>query len=689
MIIYACGVSLFISDTALGQTISRIEAGPTLQTYVIDCLNEENCAEALANMELGNVKSIELRNFSGKRLPLNLKNAPFLQSIGFIECPGLKYGKIIKQLATLDSLNEIVLDGNSLGQLPRAVAKLNQIRRLVITNDETLDLEVELGKITGLDSLKELGLSVNSISDLPDNIGDLSKLEVLDLRDNNLADLPEGMANLKNLDSLYLEENILLNPVSALSRMKGLQIKYVSLGTDLSDADLKRLEELFPDTRLEKKEMYKMQDTLSMEEAIERGAVSDPIVKYGKLHLTDDKQRAYSLAYLHYPVIFSSLRFRYTFDSLLFEERYRDTTYSNIWKIQPNINYCRIYLKKYNARIKNEIWLTVSRYFGIHIRKIRPNQKKEIWFTLNNRYEQLNNPELGAFRGMVWVYTGGLSKKEFRKTYMKLNLLNRRYYVDLRLYYDGGGNNYSVELKDKSRFSTVQAFPRLTNRELPLEKSQESYERIFERYTKTLERREKRFHRKLFRNKRKYEYNLAKSRRKAWRSFQNMYMSDEEKSMSQADWLLYYDKIIANERRALYNADASSKHILRSLELEGYNGSGVIGLQRFEGSLTLQSSFWDADSNYIAVKSIDIVNHKEKFFTSYKGSLGVNPTSIYLRDHLNVSIIIEARNGDIGYILAKDMKALELDGKTQFTFPVTVIPKKMATVGTLLNQLIP
>jgi len=58
--------------------------------------------------------------------------------------------------------------------------------------------------IQNLTKLNHLNLSKNALYSLPDAISSLTKLEYLDLRDNPIAKLPESISALKRLKKLML-----------------------------------------------------------------------------------------------------------------------------------------------------------------------------------------------------------------------------------------------------------------------------------------------------------------------------------------------------------------------------------------------------------------------------------------------------------------------------------------------------
>ncbi|NEN91108.1 MAG: hypothetical protein F6K48_20255, partial [Okeania sp. SIO3H1] len=65
-------------------------------------------------------------------------------------------------------------------------------------------------QIAKYNKLKELDLSGNTLTTLPESITKLTNLTTLDLSDNKLIELPESISQLTNLTTLDLSDNKLI-----------------------------------------------------------------------------------------------------------------------------------------------------------------------------------------------------------------------------------------------------------------------------------------------------------------------------------------------------------------------------------------------------------------------------------------------------------------------------------------------
>ena len=83
--------------------------------------------------------------------------------------------------------------------------------------------------VTGLGCLQELRLANNRITDLTEDVANLSQLEILGLDNNQVAALPDALAELMNLKVLLLRGNQLTSlPDHGLPGMISLQLLHVS-----------------------------------------------------------------------------------------------------------------------------------------------------------------------------------------------------------------------------------------------------------------------------------------------------------------------------------------------------------------------------------------------------------------------------------------------------------------------------
>lgn len=101
---------------------------------------------------------------------------------------------------------------------------------------------------TAFPNLKFLDLSKNSLTELPDKIEKLEKLETLNLSKNRLTTLPESIGNLRSLKLLNVNQNKITHLPPAIGKLENLE--YLDLwGNELTDlpkemADLNNLKEI-------------------------------------------------------------------------------------------------------------------------------------------------------------------------------------------------------------------------------------------------------------------------------------------------------------------------------------------------------------------------------------------------------------------------------------------------------------
>ena len=122
--------------------------------------------------------------------------------------------KKIKQAAR-DEVKELDLSGIELTELPAEIGQLTKLTKLYLRNNSLSNLPAEIGQLT---NLTYLYLSNNSLSSLPAEIGQLTKLTKLYLSDNSLSSLPAEIGQLTNLTHLNLSDNSLPIPPEILEK---------------------------------------------------------------------------------------------------------------------------------------------------------------------------------------------------------------------------------------------------------------------------------------------------------------------------------------------------------------------------------------------------------------------------------------------------------------------------------------
>ncbi len=122
----------------------------------------------------------------------------------------------IEQVAR-DGVEELDLSGMGLSELPPEIGKLSKLKKLI------------------LGSWKKIasGWISNSLSSLPPKIGQLTNLIYLDLYNNTLNSLPPEIGQLTNLTVLYLNSNALNSLPSEIGQLTNLTVLHLG-GNSLS-----------------------------------------------------------------------------------------------------------------------------------------------------------------------------------------------------------------------------------------------------------------------------------------------------------------------------------------------------------------------------------------------------------------------------------------------------------------------
>jgi len=114
---------------------------------------------------------------------------------------------------------ELSLRNSGLEYLPPELFELTHLHALDISGNQI----TELSNIIKLKSLKSLRASINNISLLPEEIGQLTSLQNLELNANKLTCLPRSIGNLFNLEQLSIGKNPLTSIPDELSQLSSLR----------------------------------------------------------------------------------------------------------------------------------------------------------------------------------------------------------------------------------------------------------------------------------------------------------------------------------------------------------------------------------------------------------------------------------------------------------------------------------
>jgi len=116
----------------------------------------------------------------------------------------LSEASVLIEEARQNRATELDLSLLGLTELPEDVGQLSQLQSLYLDSNQLSELPASIGQLS---QLQRLDLSNNQLSELPASIGQLSQLLVLFLDSNQLSELPESMKTLGSLRQLYLHGN--------------------------------------------------------------------------------------------------------------------------------------------------------------------------------------------------------------------------------------------------------------------------------------------------------------------------------------------------------------------------------------------------------------------------------------------------------------------------------------------------
>jgi Leucine-rich repeat (LRR) protein len=110
--------------------------------------------------------------------------------------------------------------GKSLSEVPECIGNLDKLEKLDISYNQLTALPESIGNLY---RLKELKLNLNRLNALPKSFGNLISLEELLLNSNELTSLPNSIGNLKNLEEFILDNNDLSSLPESIGNLQSLK----------------------------------------------------------------------------------------------------------------------------------------------------------------------------------------------------------------------------------------------------------------------------------------------------------------------------------------------------------------------------------------------------------------------------------------------------------------------------------
>ena len=486
------------------------------------------------------LKGLELYYNEGlKELSKKISKNINLKTIKIVGNRRLNYNDLFKKISKLKNLESLTLVDNKLTEIPDALGSIKQLKRLKVSGNEGVDYEKLISKLNKIKNFEELSIPLNSLSEIPENINELKNLKTLDIRKNYITGFPSTISGLDSLEELKVEENIILDVPSELGKLKNINIKYLSFDDDNTSVNtLEDLKTLFPNAKVENKHDNKFIENKWREEL----SVGKPFNSVNYVACWD--------AINKYNTLFKK-RFSYSYyDTLDFFSRLTGMDYSYNDRILADGSYEGVSLVLHNKRtwLKNEY--DFPRY------KLN---KGEVGFTVNPRGNLY--PELKAFTGMVWIYVGGKTKKEFYNSYVR-----DKKWKDVFLEYDFHKKTYFIVLKGIG-LQKIAAYPRYINKNASIKDAQKQYDKRFYMYNKRLNLRAQRFEKTLYKERHKNKIIYQKLESLKWRKLEK-YMCEYEKTLTKDAWLDFKKFMINQEHNSLDTSIVTSDIIKLSLDIK-------------------------------------------------------------------------------------------------------------------------
>jgi Leucine-rich repeat (LRR) protein len=123
---------------------------------------------------------------------------------------------------------ELNLSRQNLTELPEDISELTKLKRLYANENKISSLSEQFNN---LEQLVELDLSYNQLTELPDGLAKAKNLELVHLSHNKLTVFPTVLLRLQNLQHLDLRDNNLTALPKEIGNLKKLEVIYLSGNT--------------------------------------------------------------------------------------------------------------------------------------------------------------------------------------------------------------------------------------------------------------------------------------------------------------------------------------------------------------------------------------------------------------------------------------------------------------------------
>ncbi|MEZ4937923.1 MAG: hypothetical protein R2799_10075 [Crocinitomicaceae bacterium] len=386
------------------------------------------------------------------------------------------------------------------------------------------------------------------------------------------------------------------------------------------------------------------------------------------LQFSSSNIKILSDAYLHYGSNFNDIYSMFRYDSTLFNERYNDTCY-----IKTTLR--REFLSTSRKGELGDYYYSME-YGLLPAKIIRVKLKNEKFWALDIGFRKFKEDEevyqFDEFTSRIFdvlIFPNMQDKKELKE------FLDKYEIADHRIYYDALTNSFELELKTKDNFIRKTFFPFYPKMEdmNDVEIADMNYEK-FKEYAIELSRKEDKFNRDHIKNLARVKRDQQKIYDRRWKNFQKLYMSDEERRMSQEDWMAYYHLIIEDEFRAVMNSEPKKGLFDRYLHEMGYRLSEM-DLVNPNTNLSLKS-----EKGFGLIDELILIN-LSKMYYAYALNAVANNYQLNFTSGDRYALLIKTKTGEYGVITTsipenKELVELEFKAISKDLVSIEMISKK-------------
>jgi hypothetical protein len=293
------------------------------------------------------------------------------------------------------------------------------------------------------------------------------------------------------------------------------------------------------------------------------------------------------------------------------------------------------------------------------------------------------HPELSEFNSVYFVSNENLSIQQFKAKYQR-----RKYFNDARIYQKGQQVEIRLKGQGAQPFSTIAADVATLDGNGKAHRLR-SVNSIFRKYNRRLKNRGEEFD-KIVRKGKNYrdrefevsnpdDFNLY-----AFNASQK-YMTGNEKSMTQAEWMTCYQQLVEKEKQALNNSAATSGNLVNSLSLDGMGIYNCDQIQRLNDPVKIFADYHSPDASSIYPVATYIIDKKINAVLQYDGYNGFSADKIAFSNSRNAENVMLAIKGDgsMAIYTTDEFKSKTFRNKRHFDFGVKEVNTTFTTVAEL------